>query len=131
MSEFSAAAEPPSNADAEVARIRMQPHSIEAERSVLGGLLLSGESWDAIAEIVDASDFYRPQHRMIFRQIALLIDRGEPIDVVTVADRLHVNGELEAAGGHQYLSEWLSTRQQRPLFVPMPTRFASEPYCAS
>ncbi|MEE4202692.1 MAG: replicative DNA helicase [Halieaceae bacterium] len=105
MSEFSAAAEPPSNADADVARIRMQPHSIEAERSVLGGLLLSGESWDAIAEIVDASDFYRPQHRMIFRQIALLIDRGEPIDVVTVADRLHVNGELEAAGGHQYLSE--------------------------
>ena len=105
MSEFSAAAEPPSNMDADVARIRMQPHSIEAERSVLGGLLLSAESWDAIAEIVDASDFYRPQHRMIFRQIALLIDRGEPVDVVTVADRLHVNGELEPAGGHQYLSE--------------------------
>ncbi|NQX96022.1 MAG: replicative DNA helicase, partial [Erythrobacter sp.] len=83
----------------------MQPHSIEAERSVLGGLLLAADSWDAIVEIVDAADFYRPQHRMIFRQVAILIDRGEPVDVVTVADRLLATGELEAAGGHQYLSE--------------------------
>lgn len=105
MNEFSAVAEPPQGRDTDVSRIRMQPHSNEAERSVLGGLLLSAESWDAIVEIVDASDFYRPQHRMIFRQIAVLIDRGEPVDVVTVADRLHATGELEAAGGHKYLSE--------------------------
>jgi len=57
--------------DADIARIRMQPQSVEAERSVIGGILLAPESWDAIAELVDAGDFYRPEHRAIFRQIAL------------------------------------------------------------
>jgi replicative DNA helicase len=105
MTEFSEAAEPLAVADADVARIRMQPHSLEAERSLLGGLLLSADSWDAIVEIVTADDFYRPQHRMIFRQVERLIDRAEPVDVVTVADRLLATGELESAGGHQYLAE--------------------------
>lgn len=91
--------------DREIARIRMQPHSIEAERSVIGGLLLSADGWDAISEVVSAGDFYRPQHRAIFRQIALLVDRGEPVDMVTVADRLEATGELETAGGHAYLQE--------------------------
>ena len=102
MSEYSARAEYSAPIDTDIARIRMQPHSLEAERSVIGGLLLSAEGWDAIAELVTASDFYRPEHRAIFRQIALLVDRGEPIDVVTVADRLLATGELDAAGGHQY-----------------------------
>lgn len=105
MSEYSARAEYSAPIDTDIARIRMQPHSLEAERSVIGGLLLSAEGWDAIAELVTASDFYRPEHRSIFRQIALLVDRGEPIDVVTVADRLLATGELDAAGGHQYLAE--------------------------
>ncbi|MDA8679701.1 replicative DNA helicase, partial [Luminiphilus sp.] len=83
----------------------MQPQSIEAERSVIGGILLAPESWDAIAEQVNASDFYRPEHRAIFRQIALLVDRNEPIDVITVADRLLATGELDAAGGHTYLTD--------------------------
>lgn len=105
MSEFSAKADYSPSADVDIARIRMQPHSIEAERSVIGGLLLSADGWDAIAEIVTAGDFYRPEHRAIFRQIALLVDRGEPVDVITVADRLLATGELDAAGGHQYLAE--------------------------
>ena len=105
MSEYSARAEYSASNDTDIARIRMQPHSLEAERSVIGGLLLSAEGWDAIAELVTAGDFYRPEHRAIFRQIALLVDRGEPIDVVTVADRLLATGELDAAGGHQYLAE--------------------------
>ena len=83
----------------------MQPQSVEAERSVIGGLLLAAEGWDAIAELVTAEDFYRPEHRAIFRQIARLVDLGQPVDVVTVADRLHATGELEAAGGHTYLAE--------------------------
>ena len=83
----------------------MQPHSVEAERSVIGGLLLSSDGWDLIAEVVTAGDFYRPEHRAIFRQIAMLVDRGEPVDVVTVADRLLATGELDAAGGHTYLAE--------------------------
>ena len=83
----------------------MQPQSVEAERSVIGGILLAPESWDAIAELVDANDFYRPEHRAIFRQIATLVDRNEPIDVITVSDRLLATGELDSAGGHTYLAD--------------------------
>lgn len=87
----------------------MQPQSVEAERSVIGGLLISPEGWDAIAEIVVAEDFYRPEHRAIFRQIAKLVDLGQPVDVITVADRLLATGELDAAGGHTYLAELAET----------------------
>ena len=93
------------NPDWDVAKIKLQPQSIEAERSVLGALLISSDSWDGVAEVVAAGDFYRPEHRAIFRQIALLVDRGEPVDVITVADRLLATGELDAAGGHTYLAE--------------------------
>jgi replicative DNA helicase len=95
--------------DADLERIRMQPQSVEAERSVIGGLLLSPDGWDAIAELVAAEDFYRPEHRVIFRQIAKLVDLGQPVDVITVADRLLATGELEAAGGHTYLAELAET----------------------
>ncbi len=105
MSDYSASAESYKPLDADIARIKMQPHSVEAERSVIGGLLLSSDGWDLIAEVVTAGDFYRPEHRAIFRQIAMLVDRGEPVDVVTVADRLLATGELDAAGGHTYLAE--------------------------
>ena len=83
----------------------MQPHSIEAEQSVLGGLLLSADAWDAVAESVSDRDFYRPDHRLIFRQIARLAEASEPVDVITVADKLEASGELEAAGGLPYLAE--------------------------
>jgi replicative DNA helicase len=95
----------PYSADSDVARIKMQPHSIEAEQSVLGGLLLSAEAWDAVAETVSPSDFYRPDHRLIFKQIAKLADAAEPVDVITVADKLEASGELDAAGGLNYLAE--------------------------
>tara|TARA_R110000772_G_scaffold217948_3_gene328519 strand:- start:9883 stop:11304 length:1422 start_codon:yes stop_codon:yes gene_type:complete len=97
-----------SHFDRDVARIKMQPHSIEAEQSVLGGLLLSADGWDAVAETVTADDFYRPDHRLIFRQIARLAEATQPIDVITVADRLTANGELDAAGGLSYLAELAS-----------------------
>ncbi len=99
VSEFRHPGEP------ELARIKMQPHSIEAEQSVLGGLLLSADSWDAAAEFVGASDFYRPSHRLIFRQILQLAEASEPVDVITVADKLQARGELDAAGGLPYLAE--------------------------
>jgi len=91
--------------DRDVARIKMSPHSPEAEQSVLGGLLLSSDGWDAVAEAVAANDFYRPSHRLIFRQIAILAEAGAPVDVITVADKLTANGELDAAGGLAYLAE--------------------------
>ena len=95
----------PSARDGELARIKMHPHSLEAEQSVLGGLLLSADGWDSVAEEVAASDFYRPSHRAIFREIAQLAETAEPIDVITVADKLEARGELEGAGGLPYLAE--------------------------
>ena len=89
----------------ELSRIKMQPHSVEAEQSVLGGLLLSAEGWDFVAEQVVANDFYRPGHRLIYRQIAKLAEAAEPVDVITVADSLEAADELEAAGGLPYLAE--------------------------
>ena len=91
--------------DLDVARIKMQPSSIEAEQSVLGGLLLSADGWDGVAEAITAADFYRPDHRLIFRQISRLAEESEPVDVITVADKLQASGELERAGGLSYLTE--------------------------
>lgn len=91
--------------DGEVSRIKMLPHSLEAEQSVLGGLLLSADAWDAVAESVTEGDFYRPDHRLIFRQIASLAEALEPIDVITVADKLEARGDLDSAGGLPYLAE--------------------------
>ncbi|MFB0950101.1 MAG: replicative DNA helicase [Halioglobus sp.] len=89
----------------EIARIKLQPHSAEAEQSVLGGLLLSADGWDAVAELVSDGDFYRLGHRLIFRQIAQLAEAAEPVDVITVADKLQARDELDAAGGLTYLAE--------------------------
>lgn len=98
-------AEMPYQGDGDIARIKMHPHSIEAEQSVLGGLLLSADGWDVVAEAVTDSDFYRPDHRLIFRQIAKLAEAAEPVDVITVADKLEARGELASAGGLPYLAE--------------------------
>lgn len=95
----------PYSPDGDIARIKMLPHSLEAEQSVLGGLLLSADAWDAVAESVTDGDFYRPDHRLIFRQIASLAEALEPVDVITVADKLQARGELESAGGLPYLAE--------------------------
>jgi replicative DNA helicase len=91
--------------DPEVGRIKMQPHSIEAEQSVLGGLLLSNDAWDAVAGQLGADDFYRADHRLIFRQVARLMEASEPVDVITLSETLNANGELQTAGGLAYLAE--------------------------
>lgn len=91
--------------DGDVARIKLQPQSIEAEQSVIGGLMISQDAWDSVAEMVSPEDFYRPDHRLIFRQIRHLAEAAQPVDVVTLADQLQLSGELDAAGGHAYLSE--------------------------
>lgn len=91
--------------DSDLARIKLQPQSIEAEQSVLGGLMISQDAWDGVAELVSPEDFYRPDHRLIFRQIRHLAEAAKPVDVVTLADQLQLSGELEAAGGHAYLAE--------------------------
>jgi replicative DNA helicase len=85
-------------------RLKVPPHSIEAEQSLLGGLMLDHQSWDKIADIVSANDFYRKDHRLIFQAIAGLAEEANPCDVVTVSERLDNRGELDAAGGLEYLA---------------------------
>jgi replicative DNA helicase len=83
--------------------LRVPPHSIEAEQAVLGGLLLSNEAWDTVADRVAEDDFYRRDHRLIFRAIADLAESDRPRDVVTLSQWLEQRGELEQAGGMVYL----------------------------
>jgi replicative DNA helicase len=83
--------------------IRLPPHSTEAEQSVLGGLLIDASAFDRVADVVREGDFYRSDHRAIFRAISRLADRGQPADVVTVGEDLEAHGELEHAGGAAYL----------------------------
>lgn len=87
------------------ADIHLPPQSIEAEQSVLGGLLLDNSAWERIAGRVSDADFYRDEHRRIFRHITRMLDRGQPADVVTVAESLEDSNESEATGGLAYLGE--------------------------
>ena len=91
--------------DPAVAGLRIPPHSIEAEQSVLGGLLLDNQAFDKIADLVGEDDFYRDEHKRIYRQIRKLLERGKPVDVVTVAESLDLAGEGADTGGLAYLGE--------------------------
>ncbi|MDF0606258.1 replicative DNA helicase [Neisseriaceae bacterium TC5R-5] len=90
--------------DGEMAAIRTPPHSIEAEQSVLGGLLLDNSAFDKIADVLTEVDFYRHDHRLIYKHIARLIELSRPADVVTVAETLAKNDELGGVGGLSYLA---------------------------
>ncbi len=91
------------NADAQLEQIKLPPHSVEAEQSVLGGLLLESSAMDKISDLVMAEDFYRHEHRLIFSQIVRLTELSKPIDVITVAEALEIAGELDKVGGLPYL----------------------------
>jgi len=81
------------------------PHSIEAEQSVLGGLLQDASGFDAVTELLSDVDFYRLSHRLIFAVMGRLLERELPIDIVTVAEELSKTEELEGAGGLEYLTD--------------------------
>ena len=85
-------------------RLKVPPHSIEAEQSLLGGLMLDHKSWDKIADVVSETDFYRKDHQLIFAAIANLAEDANPCDVVTVSEWLDGRGELDSAGGLEYLA---------------------------
>src|SRR4051812_30143033 len=89
--------------DAQVEAARVPPQSIEAEQSVLGGLLLDNAAWDRIADVISEADFYRSDHRAIFRHIAQLIEENKPADALTVAEILDRNGRLNDVGGQAYI----------------------------
>ena len=92
-----------SNPDAQLDQIKLPPHSVEAEQSVLGGLLLEASALDKITDLMTADDFYRQEHRLIFRHIVRLSEQAKPVDVITVAEALEIAGELDKIGGLPYL----------------------------
>jgi replicative DNA helicase len=91
--------------DTQVASLKLPPHSVEAEQAVLGGLLLSNPSWDRIGDVISEGDFYRADHRTIWRTITRLIEENKPADVLTVADALKLTGEIQDVGGLTYLHQ--------------------------
>ena len=90
--------------DPQLESLRVPPHSIEAEQSVLGGLLLDNAAWDRIADFVHQDDFYRYDHRMIFQHIVKLINNSRPADVITVFESLSSAGKADEVGGLPYLN---------------------------
>ncbi|TAN72786.1 MAG: replicative DNA helicase [Gallionella sp.] len=92
-----------SSSDAQLDQIKLPPHSVEAEQSVLGGLLIEASALDKIADLMTDDDFYRQEHRLIYRQIVRLSELAKPVDVVTVAEALEIAGELGKVGGVPYL----------------------------
>ena len=92
-------------ADRDFNDIKTPPHSIEAEQAVLGGIMLDPGAWERVSEAVVADDFYRDDHRKIFRAIAKLAGDGHPIDAVTVFEQLEREGEADGIGGLTYLAE--------------------------
>ncbi|WP_123712884.1 replicative DNA helicase [Sinobacterium caligoides] len=91
--------------DDELLRLKVPPHSIEAEQSVIGGLMLSADNWDAVNENVGPTDFYRGDHRLIFAAMEELIKAEKPLDIITLSEHLSNRAELDEAGGLGYLGE--------------------------
>lgn len=90
--------------DPQLDSLKVPPHSIEAEQSVLGGLLLDNAAWDRIADFINEHDFYRYDHRLIFHNIGKLISQAKPADVITVYEQLQAVGKAEEVGGLAYLN---------------------------
>lgn len=87
------------DSDRQIAQLRVPPHSIEGESSVIGGLLLDNEAWDRVSDILMDADFYRHEHRLIYASIGVLINGNKPADVITVFEHLQNQGKAEEVGG--------------------------------
>lgn len=96
---------PSSNRAMNPVSVKVPPHSIDAEQSVLGGLMLDNRAWDQVADRMGENDFYRNEHRVIFRVMARLMELSKPLDVLTVSEALRELNELEHVGGEVYLFE--------------------------
>jgi replicative DNA helicase len=90
--------------DRQIAQLRIPPHSIEGESSVLGGLLLDNNAWDRVGDVLVDSDFYRYEHRLIYGAIGTLVNGSKPADVITVFEHLQSQGKAEEIGGLAYLN---------------------------
>ena len=100
----------PVTAETRTQSLRVPPHSMQAEQSVLGGLMLDNATWDQVADRVTRRDFYRREHQLIFDAIADLAEENKPFDVVTLAEALERAEKLEEAGGLVYLGTLAKAR---------------------
>ncbi|WP_303621660.1 DnaB-like helicase N-terminal domain-containing protein, partial [Polaromonas sp. AET17H-212] len=88
----------------EFAALRIPPHSVEGESSVLGGLLLDNGAWDRVGDLLVDEDFYRYEHKLIYAAVGALINATKPADVITVYEHLQNLGKAEDIGGLSYLN---------------------------
>ena len=93
---------------ATVENLKVPPHSIEAEQAVLGGLLLSARAWDQVADVITEDDFYREDHRLVFRAIHELNDASQPCDAVTVTEWFESRGKVDQVDGGAYIAQLAS-----------------------
>ena len=92
------------SADQQIAQLRIPPHSMEAESSVLGGLLLDNKSWEQVADLLSEGVFYRYEHQLVYTAIHALVNASRPADVITVYEYLQSIGKAEEVGGLGYLN---------------------------
>ena len=90
--------------DSQLLNLRVPPHSIDAEQSVLGGLLIDNGAFDKIGDVVTEGDFYRDDHRRIFRHISRLIEKSKPADMITVDEAIRTSEDKDKTGGITYLA---------------------------
>ena len=90
--------------DRQVAQLRIPPHSLESESSVLGGLLLDNAAWDRVGDLLTEADFYRFEHRLIYAAVGALVNASKPADVITVYEQLQSQGKADDVGGLGYLN---------------------------
>jgi replicative DNA helicase len=98
-------AQSPSSTDNAIQSVKVLPHSIEAEQSVIGGLMLDNNAWDKVSELLSESDFHRTEHQIIFKTLQNLSRRNQPFDVITVSDELKNQNKINSIGGEVYLFE--------------------------
>src|SRR5439155_613135 len=91
------------SADPQLLALKVPPHSVEAEQSLLGALLLDNHAFDRVADLVGGDDFYRDDHRRIWRHIAKLVEAARPADVVTVSESIEASEDKDRTGGPAYL----------------------------
>ncbi|SFC64467.1 replicative DNA helicase [Polaromonas sp. OV174] len=96
--------DPAYSPDRQIAQLRIPPHSIEGESSVLGGLLLDNSAWDRVGDLLTDLDFYRHEHQLIFSAVGGLINASKPADIITVYERLQSLGKADEIGGLSYLN---------------------------
>src|ERR1043165_9346911 len=94
----------PEAADPQLVALKVPPHSIEAEQALLGALLVDSQAFDKIGDLVTAEDFYRDDHRRIWRHIVKMVENNQPADVVTVADSIERSEDKDKTGGPAYLA---------------------------